>query len=235
LPLEGFVKLGSPKVRGEVMLASAASPFFHEQRAGRNLRGCDLKVCIVGCGAIGANLAETLARMGLPQMRLIDFDRVEPRNLSTQPFLRSDVGQLKARALARLLYRATQCRAEAIAEKLTSENADKLLAGSDLVVDCLDNSASRLAVQTAVRKLSLPCLHVGFSGDGYGEVIWDERYTVPDDSHIVDPCDYPFTRPLMHLLVGVAAETVVRFLLNGERLNWTVTLSDLKILPLPFC
>jgi molybdopterin/thiamine biosynthesis adenylyltransferase len=167
-------------------------------------------------------------------MRLIDFDRVELRNLSTQPFWRSDVGQLKARALARLLYRATQCRAEAIVEKLTSENADKLLDGSDLVVDCLDNSASRLAVQTAVRKLSLPCLHVGFSGDGYGEVIWDERYTVPDDSHIADPCDYPFTRPLMHLLVGVAAETVVRFLLKGERFNWTVTLSDLKILPLPF-
>ena len=216
------------------MLASAVSPFFHEQRAGRNLRECNLRVCVVGCGAIGANLAETLARMGLPQMRLIDFDRVEPRNLSTQPFWRSDVGQLKARALARLLYRATQCRAEAIAERLTGENAVKLLSGSDLVIDCLDNSASRLAVQKAVRQLSLPCLHVGFSGDGYGEVIWDEHYAVPDDSHIVDPCDYPFTRPLMHLLVGVTAETVVRFLLSGERFNWTVTLSDMKISPLPF-
>jgi len=217
------------------MRISATSPFFHEQRAGRNLSERKLTICIVGCGAIGANLAETLARMGLPQMRLIDCDRVETRNLSTQPFWRSDVGQLKARALARLVYRAAQCRAEAITERLTEANAAKLLKGSDLVVDCLDNSASRRAVQIAVRELKIPCLHVGFSGDSYGEVIWDECYKVPDDSHIFDPCDYAFTRPLMHLLVGVAAETIVRFLLQGERLNWTVTLSDLKILPLPKC
>lgn len=217
------------------MRVSPVSPFFHEQRAGRDLRKFDLTVCIVGCGAIGANLAETLARMGLPKMRLIDYDRVDIRNLSTQPFWRSDVGQLKAQVLARLLYRATQCRTEAITDRLTEANATKFLKGSDLVVDCLDNSASRRAVQMTVRRLKVPCLHVGFSGDGYGEVIWDEHYTVPDDSHIFDPCDYAFTRPLMHLLVGIAAETIVRFLLQGERLSWTVTISDLKILPLPKC
>jgi len=211
------------------MEISAASPFFHEQRGGRDLRNCDILVCICGCGAIGANLAEALARMGILYMRLIDCDRVDMRNLSTQPWWRIDVGQLKARLLSGLLYRAAGCRAEAITERLTDDNASKLLRDAGLVVDCFDNSASRKAVQNAARKKNIPCLHVGFSGDGYGEVIWDEFYTVPDDTHLADPCDYAFTRPLMHLLVGISVEVIVRFLLTNQRRNFTVTLSDLTI------
>jgi len=197
-------------------MAMVTSPFFHEQRASRDLSRAGL-VTVCGCGAIGANLAETLARMGLPRLRLIDCDRVEVRNLSTQPWLRANVGQPKARVLAAHLYRAVGCRAEAVTDRLTAENAERLLRGSALVIDTFDNSVSRRAVQDAVRRLALPCLHIGFSGDGYGEAVWDEEYVVPDDSHVADPCDYAFTRPLMHLLVGVGAELAVRFLLEGCR------------------
>jgi len=113
---------------------------------------------------------------------------------------------------------------------VTSENGKRLLAGSALVVDAFDNSVSRQAVQDAVRALGLPCLHIGFSGDGYGEAVWDEEYIVPDDYHVADPCDYGFTRPLMHLLVGVGAELAVRFILDGRREeSRAVLINDLAV------
>jgi molybdopterin-synthase adenylyltransferase len=72
----------------------------------------DRAVTICGAGALGANLAETLARMGLRRLTVIDRDRVEAHNLSTQPWTQQDVGASKARTLALLLYRAVGARVE---------------------------------------------------------------------------------------------------------------------------
>src|SRR5919107_624332 len=85
------------------------SIFYHEQlqrsaEVMRRLRAQPVTVC--GAGALGANVAESLARTGFARLRVIDRDRVEERNLSTQPYYRSDVGALKAKLLAHTIYRA---------------------------------------------------------------------------------------------------------------------------------
>jgi tRNA A37 threonylcarbamoyladenosine dehydratase len=59
---------------------------------------------VCGAGALGANIAESLARSGFCQLRVID--RIQDRNLSTQPYYRSDIGAFKAKILANNLYRA---------------------------------------------------------------------------------------------------------------------------------
>src|SRR5918911_4121743 len=109
------------------------------------LRGLPVTVC--GAGALGANITESLARQGFARLRVIDRDRVEERNLSTQPYYRSDIGALKARALAHALYRALGVDVTAHADELTAANAAKLLDGSDLVIDAFDNSGARGAVR----------------------------------------------------------------------------------------
>ena len=63
-------------------------------------------VTICGAGALGANIAESLARSGVEQLRVIDFDRIEEHNLSTQPYLMDEVGAPKAEVLTYNLYRA---------------------------------------------------------------------------------------------------------------------------------
>jgi molybdopterin/thiamine biosynthesis adenylyltransferase len=98
-----------------------------------------------------------------------------------------------------------------------------------LVIDTFDNSASRRLVQEQCRSLQLPCLHVGLYAD-YGEVIWDERYRVPQDV-AGDVCD-PLARNLVILVIAVASEVVVRFALEGVRQNWSMTLGDFAIRPL---
>src|SRR5262249_38211647 len=87
----------------------------------------DLPVTIGGGGALGANLTETLARQGFARLTVIDRDRVEERNLSTQPYFRGDIGAQKAKILANALYRALGVAVTGRAEELTAANAAKLL------------------------------------------------------------------------------------------------------------
>lgn len=62
------------------------------------------RVHIVGCGSVGATLAEMLIRLGISKLTLWDFDKVEPHNLANQIFRQQDVGKLKTEALLDILY-----------------------------------------------------------------------------------------------------------------------------------
>ena len=205
------------------------SPFFHEQRHADLAAVRDAAITVCGAGALGGNLAETLARMGIRRLRIVDRNRVEQRNLSTQPYTRAEIGAPKARCLANALYRSVEARAEPIVSELTEQNAADILAGSSVVVDCFDNRAARAAVSLAVRALGLPCLHVGFSPDGlYGSGVWEPWYIVPADA-TGDPCDYPLTRPFALVLAALAARAVVERLLDGPETNFEITWHDLVV------
>ena len=60
----------------------------------------DNKISIIGCGAIGSFVGISLAKMGLTQFRLVDFDKVELHNLPNQFFNMNDIGNYKSTALA---------------------------------------------------------------------------------------------------------------------------------------
>src|SRR5215831_15699546 len=158
------------------------SPFFHEERHASLAPFSSELITICGAGTLGGNLAETLARMGFSHIKLIDKDRVEMRNLSTQPYSRAEVGAPKARALANTLYRAVQARLEPVVVELTAKNAAQQLQGSALVVDAFDNREGRAAVSETTRALHIPCLHIGFSPDGlYGNGLWEPHYQPPQE------------------------------------------------------
>lgn len=60
--------------------------------------------CIIGCGGIGANFAEMLARTGADKIHLIDGDIVEESNLNRVfCFSRCDIGQYKVQVIRRKL------------------------------------------------------------------------------------------------------------------------------------
>jgi len=190
----------------------------------------NLQLTICGAGALGSHLADNLARQGFRQLRVIDRDRVEEHNVSTQLYGESDVGAWKVEVLRQRLFRAAGIEIEALRKELGERTARTLLQEGGLIIDAFDNSASRRLVQEQCRALNLPCLHVGLSAD-YGEVIWDERYRVPQDV-AGDVCDYPLARNLILLVVAVASEIIVRFALAGERKDFSVTLRDFAIRPL---
>lgn len=211
------------------------SIFFHEQLYRTDAVMAKLKdysVTICGAGALGANLAENLVRAGFGKLKVIDRDRIEERNLSTQPYYRSDVGAFKAKILANHLYRAIGTSIEAETKELSATNAAQLLKNSQLIVDVFDNSRSRQAVKDYADRTEIPCLHVGLAAD-YAEVIWNEVYRVPSDAND-DVCDYPLARNLVMLTVAVACEAIVAFVAAQEQRNFTMTLKDLTVQSIAF-
>ncbi|TGO02251.1 thiamine biosynthesis protein ThiF [Candidatus Thiomargarita nelsonii] len=182
-------------------------------------------ITLCGAGAIGSNIAENLVRAGFATLKVIDNDRVEERNLSTQPFYRADIGAHKATILANTLYRALGVNIETSVTKLTTHNVKKLLKGSQLVIDGFDNSTARDAVSQYCK--TIPCLHVGLASD-YAEIIWNEEYRVPSAAQD-DVCDYPLARNLVLLAVAVASEIVIAFVKDGSKRSLTVTLQDFAV------
>lgn len=189
-----------------------------------------LRVALCGAGALGSHLADTLVRQGAASLRVIDKDRVEEQNISTQLYGESDIGGWKVEVLRNRLFKTAGVEIEAVRKDLTTQNARQLLSGVDLIIDAFDNSASRLLVQETSRALRLPCLHIGLHAD-YCEIIWDEIYRVPSDI-AGDVCDYPLARNLVLLAVAIASESIVRFVGEHVRENWSATLCDFAIRPI---
>lgn len=137
-----------------------AGKFFYHERLRRGTdamrRVAEFPVTICGAGALGANIAEGLARQGFARLRLIDRDRIEERNLSTQPYCLSEIGALKAKMLSNSIYRAVGVVVDARTDELTSGSAAKLLDGSGLVIDAFDNSVGRAAIKEHCRAGRFP-------------------------------------------------------------------------------
>jgi molybdopterin-synthase adenylyltransferase len=185
---------------------------------------------ICGAGALGSNLIDNLTRQGINNLKVIDKDRIEVHNLSTQVWSEADVGALKVEALKTKVYRNVSTEIEAVNKELTASNVKQLLKGSTLVVDCFDNNAARQIVQNEVRARKLSCLHVGLNAD-YAEVIWDEKYRVPKDQTEGDVCDYPLARNIAMIAMIVASEEILDFFLaeKPRKFDWSITLKDLAV------
>ena len=181
----------------------------------------EVRLIICGAGALGSNLADTLARQGFRQFSIIDRDRIEEHNVSTQIYGEADVGAWKVEVLRSHLFRTAGIEIEVVNKELSERNVRKLLSKKDnqshsvIIIDAFDNSSSRGLVQKQCRADGLACLHIGLSAD-YGEVIWDEGYRVPGDQG-EDVCDYPMARNLVTMTVSV--ESLLRSILEGTQEN----------------
>ena len=68
----------------------------------------DEPIHIIGCGAIGSTVAETLTRLGFTNLHLYDFDVVTPHNIANQIFRDEDIDKPKTEALKNILYSINQ-------------------------------------------------------------------------------------------------------------------------------
>jgi sulfur carrier protein ThiS adenylyltransferase len=63
-----------------------------------------LTATVIGVGAIGRQVALQLAAMGTPRIQLVDFDRVEASNVTSQGYWQGDIGDLKVEATGKAIH-----------------------------------------------------------------------------------------------------------------------------------
>ncbi len=136
------------------------------------------RVLLIGAGGLGCPLAQYLAAAGVGTIGIIDFDRVDASNLQRQVlYTTADIGRPKvevARERIEAMNPDVEVHTHAVA--LTSENALKLFADYDVIVDGTDNFPTRYLSNDACVLLGKPNVHGSvFRFDGQATV-FDARY-----------------------------------------------------------
>jgi adenylyltransferase/sulfurtransferase len=129
------------------------------------------RVAVIGCGALGTAQAESLARAGVGELRIVDRDFVELSNLHRQTLFTEDDAlnhQPKAAAAAQHLAKinsAINIRPEVADVNLS--NVERLIEGCDLVIDGTDNFSTRYLLNDACVKHSINWVY-GAAVSSYG-------------------------------------------------------------------
>lgn len=134
-------------------------------------RLCAARVLIVGLGGLGAPVATYLAGAGVGHIALCDPDTVSLSNLQRQTlYAEANLGKPKAEcALRRLRELNSEIDFTADPEGLTPENAARLVAECDLVVDCTDNFTTRYLIDDTCAEAGRPWVF-GAIGEFRGQV-----------------------------------------------------------------
>ena len=126
----------------------------------------DAKITVIGCGGIGGETIEMLARMGVGELVLVDKDAFDLSNLNRQTLASlPDLGLDKSAVAAdkvRLInpYVKTTTFNEHVDEK----NIKKVIGDSDIVIDALDNVLTRVIVSRTAKELGIPYVHGAIHG-----------------------------------------------------------------------
>jgi adenylyltransferase/sulfurtransferase len=124
------------------------------------------RAVIVGLGALGSSAANFLVRAGIGQVVLIDRDIVELHNLQRQIlYTEEDINRPKAVAAAEILHRInSSVEIETQLKDLNVSNAEKILAGADIVLDGTDNLQTRFLMNDVCVKHRIPWIYAGAVG-----------------------------------------------------------------------
>ena len=186
-------------------------------------KAVECKVTIVGAGAIGSHVAECLAKIGIREMQLWDFDLVESHNVSNQGYRLGDIGKAKVSALKERLEVDTGISVDAVEKEFTNNSE----LSSSIVISAVDSMKGRKSIFNSMRVNTDVMLFIDARmGALYGEIysinlanphsLKEYEQTLFDDSEgYQEPCTRKAT---IFCAQGMAAwiASVVADYLSGE-------------------
>ena len=119
------------------------------------------RVLVIGAGGLGCPILQYIATAGVGCIGIMDFDTIEIHNLHRQIlYTESEIGQEKAVVAKNVVSKLNPLiTVEAILEKLTSENALKIIQQYDIVIDGSDNFTTRYLVNDTCVELQKPLIY----------------------------------------------------------------------------
>jgi adenylyltransferase/sulfurtransferase len=121
------------------------------------------RVLVVGCGALGSSLSETMVRAGVGALTVVDRDFVEPSNLQRQSLFEEEDARRglpkAAAAEARLRRLNSEVEVRGLVADVSAENADALVRAADLVLDGTDNFETRFLVNDVCVRARVPWVY----------------------------------------------------------------------------
>ena len=115
----------------------------------RNVKGISeklkkAKVCILGLGGLGSNVAVLLARSGIGYLKLIDFDVVEASNLNRQQYRISHIGIKKTEAIKTIIKEINPfVEIDTLDIKVDRENILSIVEDIEIVVEAFDRAETK--------------------------------------------------------------------------------------------
>ena len=128
-------------------------------------------VVVIGCGALGSAVSETLVRGGVRKLTIADRDYVEPSNLQRQQLFtekdaRDGIPKVVA-AEARLKMIREDIEIVTVLDHVDGSIMEQIIDDADLIMDATDNFETRLLINDIAWKKDIPWIYgacVGSSG-----------------------------------------------------------------------
>ncbi len=128
-----------------------------EKRIGKQLlsKFQSAKVAVCGLGGLGSNIAISLARAGIGNLHIIDFDKVDISNLNRQQYFASQLEIYKTEAMLHNLKEISPyCKIKTDCIKINAENVKGLLENDDIICEAFDNPECKaMLVNNVIEKL----------------------------------------------------------------------------------
>lgn len=214
------------------------------------------KVLIVGAGGLGSPAALYLAAAGVGTLGVVDADVVDRSNLQRQILhATSRIGLAKVRSAASALRdQNPDVRVIEVQERLTRTNAERVLAGYDVLVDGCDNFPTRYLLSDAGVLGKIPVVHGSifrFEGQvtvfdpGLGGPCYRCLYPEPPPPELAPSCAEAGVLGVLPGVIGTlqATETIKLLLGRGQPLvgrllsydAWSMRFAELLVRRDPAC
>lgn len=127
----------------------AALEARHGKELQKKLNEASVAVC--GLGGLGSNIAISLARAGVGNLHILDFDKVDISNLNRQQYFSEQLGKYKTDALYETLKRiAPYCSIRKDCIMLNDNNIPQLLCDDRIIVEAFDKADQKAMLVNCV-------------------------------------------------------------------------------------
>lgn len=137
------------------------------------------KVIIYGIGGVGSFVCEALARAGIGNLILVDYDKIETTNLNRQIHaLHSTIGEQKTEAMKnRILDINPKAKVETYYNKEIKEKEEELINETiNYVIDCVDTITTKLKLIETAKRKNIPII----SSMGTGNKLDPTKFEITD-------------------------------------------------------